>query len=61
MNDMNELKELAQRISGLREACGYTQEELAAELNLDAAVYREYEENGKNIPISVTRSARHEP
>lgn len=53
MNDMNELKELAQRISGLREACGYTQEELAAELNLDAAVYREYEENGKNIPISV--------
>ena len=42
MNDMNELKELAQRISGLREACGYTQEELAAELNLDAAVYREY-------------------
>ena len=49
MNDMNELKELAQRISGLREACGYTQEELAAELNLDAAVYREYEENGKNL------------
>ena len=31
---MNELLELAQRISGLREACGYTQEELAAELEI---------------------------
>lgn len=50
---MNELLELAQRISGLREACGYTQEELAAELKLDPAAYRDYEENGKNIPISV--------
>ncbi len=50
---MNEFVELAQRISGLREDCGYTQEELAAELNLDLAVYRDYEENGKNIPISV--------
>ncbi len=50
---MNELQELAQRIRGLREACGYTQETLAKELNLDPAVYRDYEENGEDIPISV--------
>lgn len=50
---MTELLELAQRISGLREACGYTQEELAAELKLAPEVYREYEENGENVPISV--------
>ena len=50
---MNELIELAQRISGLREACGYTQEELAEELGISAAVYKEYEETGKNVPISV--------
>lgn len=50
---MNELLELAQRISGLREACGYTQEELAEELGISVAVYKEYEETGKNVPISV--------
>ncbi|MBE7035437.1 MAG: helix-turn-helix domain-containing protein [Ruminococcaceae bacterium] len=50
---MNELLELAQRISSLREACGYTQEELAKELGIDASVYRDYEENGQNVPISV--------
>ncbi|MBE7048935.1 MAG: helix-turn-helix domain-containing protein [Ruminococcaceae bacterium] len=50
---MNELLELARRISGLREDCGYTQEEMAAELQIDLAVYQDYEETGKNIPISV--------
>ncbi len=50
---MNEFVELAQRISLLREDCGYTQEELAKELELDIDVYRAYEENGKDIPISV--------
>ncbi len=49
----NVFKELGERISGLRDACGYTQEEMAQALNLDLSVYQEYEENGKNIPISV--------
>lgn len=49
----NVFKELGERISGLRDACGYTQEEMAQVLNLDLSVYQEYEENGKNIPISV--------
>ncbi len=51
--DNSVFKELGQRISGLRDACGYTQEEMAAELKLDLAVYQDYEENGENIPISV--------
>lgn len=50
---MDMFKELGERISGLRDACGYTQEELAKELNLELSVYQAYEENGKDIPISV--------
>ncbi len=49
----NVFKELGERISGLRDACGFTQEEMAEALNLDLSVYQDYEENGKNIPISV--------
>ncbi|MBR6293270.1 MAG: helix-turn-helix transcriptional regulator [Lachnospiraceae bacterium] len=48
-----EIREIAQRISGLRDACGYTQEEFADALGIDRKVYAEYEETGKNIPISV--------
>lgn len=48
-----EISEIALRIRELREVCGYTVEELAAELKLAPEVYREYEENGENIPISV--------
>ena len=46
-------KELGERISGLRDACGFSQEEMAEVLELELTVYQEYEENGKNIPISV--------
>jgi len=54
-----ELRELALRISGLRDACGYTQEELAEELGIELSVYQDYEENGKNIPISVLSEIAH--
>ncbi len=50
---MKEFNEIAERIRGLREACGYTQEQLAEELGLDIGVYRDYEDNGENVPISV--------
>lgn len=50
---MDELKELAARLRGLREDCGYTQEELAAELNIDLQTYQEYEKTGADVPISV--------
>ena len=53
---MDELKELAARIRELREVCGYTQEELAKELHIDAATYRGYEESAADIPISVIYS-----
>lgn len=49
----DEIREIAERIAGLRDACGYTQEEFAKLLNLDVDTYREYEVSGRNIPISV--------
>jgi len=48
-----DFKELAERIKGLRDACGYSQEQLAQELGVDIDVYKGYETDGKNIPISV--------
>ncbi len=50
---MDNVQEIAMRISGLRDACGYTQDELADELGIDRAVYAGYESDGKDIPISV--------
>ena len=50
---MDEIREIAARVRELREVCGYTQEELAAELELDVEVYKSYEADGKDIPISV--------
>lgn len=45
--------EIAERIRELREISGYSQEQLAKELNIDIEVYKNYELDGKNIPISV--------
>ena len=50
---MDEIREIAMRIRELREVCDVSVSELAHELNIDEAVYRSYEENGKDIPISV--------
>ena len=47
------LHEIGDRISGLRDACGYTREEMASALNLDTEIYVAYEENGLDIPISI--------
>lgn len=49
----NELREIASRIRELREACEYTQEKLAKELGIPVEQYKEYEQDGKNVPISV--------
>ncbi len=48
-----QINEIAFRIRELRDACGYTAEQLAKELNIDIDVYEGYETNGKDIPISV--------
>lgn len=48
-----EINEIAERLKGLREACGYEVEELCAELGFDVETYKNYEEVGDDIPISV--------
>lgn len=48
-----EFIDLAARVKGLRDACGYTSAQMAEKLKLDDVVYSGYEENGKNIPIST--------
>ena len=50
---MNDYNEIGARLRELREACDYSIEALAAELGLSPEVYASYEENGKDVPISV--------
>ena len=50
---MNDYNEIGSRLRELREVSDYSIEELAAELKLDPNVYASYEENGKDVPISV--------
>lgn len=50
---MNDYNEIGARLRELREVSDYTIEQLAAELNLSPEVYASYEENGKDVPISV--------
>ena len=50
---MNDYNEIGARLRELREVSDYSIEELAAELNLNPEVYASYEENGKDVPISV--------
>lgn len=51
MND--EFKEIAERIAGLRDACGYTQEEFAEKLGINIETYKGYEQTGADVPIST--------
>lgn len=50
---MNEINEIGARLRELRETCDYTVEQIAAELGVSPEVYRSYEEDSKDIPISV--------
>ena len=50
---MNDYNEIGARLRELREVCDYSVEALAAELNISPEVYASYEENGKDVPISV--------
>lgn len=49
----SQFKELAQRISELRDACGYTVEEFADKLGVDCETYRTYEKTGFDVPASL--------
>lgn len=44
---------IGERIRGIREACDITQEELAAELEVDIDTYRNWEDTGADVPISA--------
>jgi transcriptional regulator with XRE-family HTH domain len=50
---MENKAEVGMRLAGLRDACGYTVEELAKELGMDPGEYAKLEETGENIPISL--------
>ena len=50
---MDNYEEIGARLRELREVSDYTIEDLAAELGIDPAVYATYEQNGKDVPISV--------
>jgi len=52
-----ELKELGQRLAGLRDACGFDREEFAEKLGIGAATLATYEDTGYDIPISVLMQA----
>ncbi len=49
-----EFNEISARIRELREVCGYSQKQLAEELGIEESVYAGYEQEGENIPISVS-------
>jgi transcriptional regulator with XRE-family HTH domain len=51
--DSEQFRELAQRIAGLRDACGYTAEEFAERLGVDPKIYQAYEETGFDVPASL--------
>jgi transcriptional regulator with XRE-family HTH domain len=50
---MDNYEEIGARLRELREVCDYTIEDLSAELGIDAETYAKYEQNGKDIPISL--------
>lgn len=50
---MDNYQEIGARLRELREVSDCTIEELAAELGVSPEVYAGYEENGKDVPISI--------
>lgn len=50
---MSKKAEVGMRLAELRDACGFTREALAEELEISLDEYTRYEETGENIPISV--------
>ncbi|MCL2024843.1 MAG: cupin domain-containing protein [Coriobacteriia bacterium] len=55
----NDLRELGQRLKGIREACDVTRHEMAEDLNVTVEQYAAYEETGADVPISVVYHIAH--
>jgi mannose-6-phosphate isomerase-like protein (cupin superfamily) len=51
--DEKEMREIGQRIQGLREACDVSREDMAAELQVSLETYTAWEETGADVPISA--------
>ncbi len=49
---MNHIRQVADRLRGLRDAIDMTVEEMAAECEIDAALLRDYESGTTDIPVS---------
>jgi transcriptional regulator with XRE-family HTH domain len=54
-----QFKELAERIRALREACGVTDVQLSADLGVAVDVYRKWESDGADIPVSAIYHIAH--
>ena len=52
-SENQELREIGERIEGLREACDVTREEMAADLGVSIETYVSWEETGSDVPISA--------
>ena len=50
---MSKKAEVGMRLAELRDACGYSREEMAKEVDVALDRYMHYEETGEDIPISV--------
>jgi len=50
---VTEFAEIGMRITGLREACDVTREEMAEELGVSVETYINWEETGADVPISA--------
>lgn len=50
---VEEIRQIGERIRGLREACDATVEEVASDLGVDVETYRRWEEYGEDVPISA--------
>lgn len=52
-------KEIASRLRGLRDAMDWSEETLAAKVNVNAAQVRDYESGGMEIPVSFLTDVAH--
>ena len=52
-SEAEELRQVGERMKGLREACDVTVEEMAADLEVDVERYKRWEATGAGVPISA--------
>ena len=51
--DESLMREVGERIRGLREACEVSEEDMAKELEVDLETYMSWENSGADVPISA--------